>query len=238
MTARFLLKHGNTRGHRPRLQLECTVMRSLFLVLICSISLSAQSVRDHTRLNKRSPTKISDKQATDLTLTLNQVSVRPIQVWVRTAGRIDKTGKVLSGYLNASDAALVKVGQRVRAFPPESKSSMYQAWVTKLIPQGDRVALTVTLTSTGREGSTNYVMEIVAERGDFLSIPNEAIIEEGDKRVVYVQQDAGQYVPREIQTGAQGELYTVVESGLKEGDQVVSFGSFFIDSDYKLKSGQ
>ena len=30
-------------------------------------------------------------------------------------------------------------------------------------------------------------MEIVAERGRFLSVPNEAIIEEGDRRVVYVQ---------------------------------------------------
>ena len=72
-------------------------------------------------------------------------------------------------------------------------------------------------------------------RGEFLSIPNEAIIEEGIRHIVYVQRQGGQYVPVEIQMGIQGELYTAVESGLMEGDQVVSFGSFFVDSEYKLK---
>ena len=79
-------------------------------------------------------------------------------------------------------------------------------------------------------------MEIVTERGESLSIPNEAIIEEGTKHIVYVPREGGQYVPVEVETGIQGELYTAVEKGLKDGDQVVSFGSFFIDSEYKLKS--
>jgi Cu(I)/Ag(I) efflux system membrane fusion protein len=78
-------------------------------------------------------------------------------------------------------------------------------------------------------------MEIVADRGELLSVPNEAIIEEGDKHVVYVEQQQGQYVPREIHIGAQGELYTHVLDGVKEGDQVVTFGSFFIDAEHKLK---
>jgi hypothetical protein len=41
-----------------------------------------------------------------------------------------------------------------------------------------------------------------------LSIPNEAIIEEGDRRVVYIEKSPGQYEPVEIQTGLQGELLT------------------------------
>jgi len=45
----------------------------------------------------------------------------------------------------------------------------------------------------------------------------------------------GQYEPTPVQTGVQGELYTQVTGGLKDGDQVVTFGSFFIDSEYKLK---
>ena len=78
-------------------------------------------------------------------------------------------------------------------------------------------------------------MEITVELGNFLSVPNEAIIEEGDRRVVYVEEQKGKYVPHEIEGGVQGELYTAILSGLKEGDQVVTFGSFFIDSEYKLK---
>jgi multidrug efflux pump subunit AcrA (membrane-fusion protein) len=212
----------------------------------------AQNIRDHTRPSTNDPararyklegntkdtTQLSDEQAADVTLTLNPVSIRPIQTWVRTAGRIDKTGKVVSAYVHSPESAMVKVGQRVRAFPPESKSSMFQAWVTKVVLQKDGAAVEVTLSSTGRENTTNYVLEIVAVRGEFLSIPNEAIIEEGTRRVVYVQRQQGQYVPVDIETGVQGELYTAVLKGLMEGDQVVSFGSFFIDSEYKLKSPQ
>ena len=40
---------------------------------------------------------------------------------------------------------------------------------------------------------------------------------------------------REIQIGLQGELFTEVTGGLKSGEQVVTFGSFFIDADFKLK---
>ena len=207
----------------------------LLLCLFAVAPIQAQSIREHTRPTK-SATKVSDAQATAVTLTLNQVSVRPIQTWVRTAGRIDKSRKVLTAFVHPPEAAFLKVGQRVRAFPPESKSSMFQAWVTKIVPQADGVMAEVTLSGTGREISSNYVLEIVTERGEFLSIPNEAIIEEGTKRVVYVQRQAGQYVPVEIQTGIQGELFTAVERGLMEGDQVVSFGSFFVDAEYKLKS--
>ena len=113
---------------------------------------------------------------------------------------------------------------------------MYQAWITRIIPQGGRAMIQATLTAAGRENSPYYVLEIVVEQGRFLSVPNEAILEEGDKQVVYVQQQPGHYLPKEIHTGIQGELYTQVLHGVTKGDQVVTFGSFFIDSEYKLKS--
>ena len=50
-----------------------------------------------------------------------------------------------------------------------------------------------------------------------------------------MQQEGGEYTPRTIQTGLEGELYTQVLDGLEEGDQVVSIGSFFVDADNKLK---
>ena len=180
---------------------------------------------------------VSDSQASDLTLTLSTVSLRLVQTWVRTAGTIDKSGKVLTASLNGPDASLVKVGQRLRAFPPSSKSSMYQAYVTHVTARPGGAAVEASLSGMGRANTAHYVMEIVVERGPFLAIPNEAIIEEGDRRVVYVQRTAGRYVPQEIQTGIQGELLTEIVGGLNEGDQVVTFGSFFIDAEHKLKAG-
>ena len=204
----------------------------LFVALVTTSY--AEDIRSHTR-PKNSGTKVSDAQAVDLTLTLSQTTVRPIQMWVRTAGMIDKNLKVLTAYVDPPDAGLLKVGQRVRSFPPASKSSMYQAGVTRVVPQAGRVLVEATLSASGLANSRYYVMEIVVDRGEFLSIPNEAIIEEGEKHIVYVQDQGGQYTPHEVQTGIQGELYTQVLKGLNEGDQVVTFGSFFIDSEYKLK---
>jgi hypothetical protein len=196
----------------------------------------AQGIRDRIRGNRDRATAVTESQAADLTLTKTAVAVRPIQVWVRTAGALEKGSRSMTVMLSPGEGALVKVDQRVRAFPPEARSSMFQARVTNVGKgAGDRVAVTVTLVAPPREGSRWYVMEIVADRGELLSVPNEAIIEEGDKHVVYVEQQQGQYVPREIHIGAQGELYTHVIDGVKDGDQVVTFGSFFIDAEHKLK---
>jgi hypothetical protein len=195
---------------------------------------AAQNPRSHTRLDPRG-TRITESQAETLTLTLGTADVRLLQTWVRMAGTIDKTGKILSGSVSGTDAPLVKVGQRVRAFPPSSKSSMYQAYVTKATRQASgALAVEATLAATGRANTTLYVMEIVVEQGPFLVVPNEAIIEEGDKHVVYIQQQ-GEYVPREVHTGIQGELYTQVLDGLQPNTPVVTFGSFFIDAEHKLK---
>ena len=91
-------------------------------LLLAAVSAQAQGTRDHTRPaedsararyrigNNRKGMVVSDTQASDLTLTLNQVSVRPIQTWVRTAARIDKTGKVLTAYVQSPEAGYVKVG--------------------------------------------------------------------------------------------------------------------------------
>ena len=213
-------------------------LRSISLTLVALLlvrAADAQDIRARMRPSRPEGTTISESQAAALTLTLSAAASRPIQTWIRTAGTIDKTGKVLSASLSGAEASLVKVGQRVRAFPPSSKSSMYQAYITRVVPRDGGVTAEASLSASGRQDATHYVMEIVVERGPFLSVPNEAIIEEGDRQIVYVQQQSGQYIPAEIRTGIQGELYTQILDGLDDGAQVVTFGSFFIDAEHKLK---
>jgi hypothetical protein len=205
----------------------------VIVALLGSVPLAAQSIRARIRGDRS--TTVSKDQAVDLTLTVTPVAVRPIQVWVRTAGAVTANGQVLDATVPAADAPFIKVGQRVRAFPVESRTSMYQARVTAVTPSPAGARLQITLNGPSRDGARRYVAEIVTERGDFLSVPNEAIIEEGDRRVVYIQRQEGQYEPVTMTAGLQGELYTEVTSGVREGDQVVTFGSFFIDSEFKLK---
>lgn len=166
-----------------------------------------------------------------VTLTVSDAGIRPVQTWIRTAGMLKPNSNDLLVNLSSEYAALVKAGQRVRAFRIESRSSMYQGQV---IIVNANTAI-IRLKSKSSDGD-RYLVEIVVDRGDYLSIPNEAIIEESDRQVVYVQRRTGDYVPREIRSGIKGELFVQVMSGLMEGERVVTFGSFFIDAAFKMKS--
>ena len=195
----------------------------------------AQGVRDHTRTDSARDATVSESQAIELTLTVIEAAHRPLQTWVRTAGTLDDTGHVLVASLASPEADLVKTGQRVRVFPPNSKSRMTQAKITRIVGEGARASVEATIPVKLGDSGARYVMEIIVDRGTFLAVSNEAIIEEGGRQVVYVEEHPGHYVPRDIHTGLKGELYAEVLHGLEAGDKVVTFGSFFIDAEYKLK---
>ena len=202
-------------------------------VAISAGLLSAQ--RERTRPNPRRSTTVNESQASELTLTLTAVAVRPLQVWVRTAGVLDDTRRVVTAAVPAGDAKRVKAGQRVRAFSPASRSRMYQGTVSQISAASTGASVTITLQGQTLEATRYYVLEIVTEDGEFLTVPNEAIIESGGKQLVYLQEPDGGYTPRDIKLGVQGELFTQVLDGLKPGEQVITIGSFFIDAEHKLK---
>lgn len=213
-------------------------MRPLFLctvvLLLCVEPAHTQSIRDHVRLKGPTSTTVSQAQATELTLTVTEASVKPIQVWVRAAGEIDAARRSISIEIPA-EPKLVRTGQRARAFSPDTRSRMYQAEVTRVADRGNRIAVTVTLMGTALEQREHYIVEIVTEELEVLSIPNEAIIDRGGHTLVYVQEKGGEYSPRDVKLGVQGELLTQVLEGLESGEHVVTIGSFFIDAEHTLK---
>lgn len=194
----------------------------------------AAGVRDLTR-STQPGTVVSEAQASELTLTLTQAAVRPIQHWVRTAGTLDRTGRVVAAFVRSPDAELLRVGQRLRSFSVKSRTRMHLGKITRVTAKPGGAAVEATLPVRAANDGSRYLVEIVAERGPFLSVPNVSIIEVGEQHIVYVQQEPGRYVPQVIEVGMQGELYTQVLAGLEEGDQVVSVGSFFVDAENKLK---
>jgi len=208
----------------------------LICALFASVAAHSQGMRDRTRPTNAPDTAVSESQASELTLTLVEAARTQLQTWVRTAGTLDESGTALSACITGPHADLVRPGQRVRAFPPDSKSSISQARVTLAEPREGCRYVEARLSGQLYAQAPRYILEIQVDRGEFLAIPKEAIIEEGDMRIVYLQMHPGHYVPQEIHTGLEGELYTQVMHGLAEGDQVVTFGSFFIDAEHKLKA--
>ena len=212
-----------------------TVGRAAVLCCACA-AVIAGDVREQTRLVTKDSTTVTGGQAADLTLTLADVATRSIQTWVRTAAHLDASGKFSVAIVRGELARLVGTGQRARVFSLANRTQMQQARVIRVDAQDGGVVLTAALAGRLAGDQPRLLMEIVVDRGRFLSVPNIAIIEEQDRRIVYVQTGPGSYTAREIHAGLQGEQYTEVLDGVTEGEEVVSVGSFFVDAEEKLKS--
>jgi Cu(I)/Ag(I) efflux system membrane fusion protein len=78
-------------------------------------------------------------------------------------------------------------------------------------------------------------VELKIDLGKKLAIPEDAVIDTGTKKVVYVDKGEGFFEPREVVLGLSGEGIVEVIKGLKEGEKVASAANFLIDSEAKLK---
>ncbi len=215
------------------IKMSAPLVLYLLLTLFC-MSVQAQGIRDHTRPTHPRDTFVNESQAQILSLALAEADTYQLQSWVRMAGQVDDSGHRLVATHCFSDADLVQVGQRVVAFLPDTKSSMSQARVSRIDSVQSCIRIEAVLATAQHETGRFYVMEVLAPRGHFLAVPKEAIIEEEGRSLVYVQSHESHYLPRPIHTGIKGELYTQVLSGLKQGERVVTLGSFFVHAEHSL----
>ncbi|RLC46946.1 MAG: efflux RND transporter periplasmic adaptor subunit [Candidatus Cloacimonadota bacterium] len=72
---------------------------------------------------------------------------------------------------------------------------------------------------------------------EVLTVPTEAIINSGERKIVFLSRGNGKFEPREIQTGLSDDkdYYTEVISGLHENEIVVVSGQFLMDSESQLQ---
>lgn len=72
---------------------------------------------------------------------------------------------------------------------------------------------------------------------DVLAIPRSAVLDTGMHKIVYVAKSNGEFEGRQVQLGPAGTDYYPVLTGLKEGERIVSQGSFLIDSQTRITGG-
>jgi len=78
--------------------------------------------------------------------------------------------------------------------------------------------------------------EIQVDYGKRLVIPDRAVLDAGEKKIVFVDRGNGYFDPREVVLGIQADDFSEVLSGVKEGDKVVTSANFLVDSESRLKS--
>jgi Cu(I)/Ag(I) efflux system membrane fusion protein/cobalt-zinc-cadmium efflux system membrane fusion protein len=72
--------------------------------------------------------------------------------------------------------------------------------------------------------------------GDSLVIPQEAVIDSGVRKVVFVALGKGKFQPREVKLGVEGNDYEFqVLEGLHENEEIVISAQFMLDSESRLR---
>jgi len=79
-------------------------------------------------------------------------------------------------------------------------------------------------------------VELFADLGERLAVPDTAVMDTGTRRVVFVDKGDGFFEPREVSIGLQlPDQYEVLD-GLAEGDKVLISANFYVDSESRLKA--
>ncbi len=79
-------------------------------------------------------------------------------------------------------------------------------------------------------------VEVAVQLPPGLSIPAEAIVDSGLASQVFVQTTVGHFERRIVETGWRSEDRVQIVKGLKEGETVVSDGTFLVDSESRLQA--
>ncbi len=79
-------------------------------------------------------------------------------------------------------------------------------------------------------------VELKKNLGDAIVIPDDAVIDTGVRRIVFVRVQNSKFEPREVKVGARVGQDFIVLSGLKENEEVVVSAHFLIDAESKLQA--
>jgi len=145
------------------------------------------------------------------------------------------------GGIYESDLAFVKVGQSVELFlPGGGKIESRVDSIDPRINADTRTAqVRVSAPNAGGESLLRpnmfLKMRIHADLGSGLSIPDSAVIDTGQRKIIFVEKEPGVFERREILSGKRGTGLIEVLSGLSAGEKVVTQGNFLLDSESSLK---
>ncbi|MDA8244205.1 MAG: efflux RND transporter periplasmic adaptor subunit [Elusimicrobia bacterium] len=140
------------------------------------------------------------------------------------------------------ESAAVKPGQDAavtsRAYPGRTFRGVVRSLDPIFSEETRTLRARLEVENPGRElRSEMYVeAEIRADLGTVLAVPVSAVLNTGEKEIVFVMKGEGTFEPREIRTGRRNEDYAEVLSGLRAGESLVVSANFIVDSESRMRS--
>ena len=140
------------------------------------------------------------------------------------------------------EVPFVKVGQTAEMQLSYYTGKKYTGKITYIYPTVDPVARTVKVRIEFANPKYDLKpqmfanVELKVNYGRQILVPQEAVMDSGDKQYVFLVHEGGMFEPRDIKMGAKLDGKVVVLSGLEPGDTIVTSGNFLVDSESRLKS--
>ena len=76
--------------------------------------------------------------------------------------------------------------------------------------------------------------EIKIDGGRHLAIPEEAVLDSGMRKIVFIEKGNGHFEPKEVKLGAKMDGFYQVVAGLEEGQKIAASSAFLLDSESRL----
>ncbi len=138
------------------------------------------------------------------------------------------------------DAALVKKGDAVTVRVPSLRTSFVSRveYVDGKVNDETgtvRVRVLVPEPPLNLKPHMSAAGSVIADLGEVVAVPEDALLFTGSRALVFVDQN-GVFAPREVVLGVKAGGDHEVKEGLMPGEKIAVDGSFFIDSESRLKS--
>jgi Cu(I)/Ag(I) efflux system membrane fusion protein len=141
-----------------------------------------------------------------------------------------------------SDLPSVRLGMRASLAVPYLPGKTWTGPVTFVAPTVEEktrtIKVRVEVENRGEELKPDMFADVLleADLGVGLVVPESAVINAGDRHIVFLDEEGGRLRPREVQLGVKGGDGFQVLRGLAEGDRVVTPANFLLDSESSLKA--
>ncbi|MBU7006000.1 efflux RND transporter periplasmic adaptor subunit [Phosphitispora fastidiosa] len=146
----------------------------------------------------------------------------------------DMDQMVVEGNLAESEVNFAKVGDEVKVYVTAADEEPFQGYIESVSPIADPVTKAYSIKVWLENGSLLLKGGMAAEiymtaeaRDEVLVLPREALLDQGDRQVVYVV-DGDKARERVVTLGLTTDEMAEIVSGLKAGEQVVISGQQFL----------
>jgi membrane fusion protein, copper/silver efflux system len=148
----------------------------------------------------------------------------------------------IEGSFYESEAPLVSVGSEATLTLAYDPSVSLQGAVEFVYPYLDPESRTLRARfSFSNAGGVlkpgmyaNVTLAVSGSEG--VVVPDNAVMDTGERKIVFVSKGDGLFEPREVETGRRGDGRLEVLSGLMAGDEVVVHANFLLDSESRIRS--